>query len=293
MKIELDLLHNAYDYLNIALENYRVASEYGMHDEERSNYQKKLKWKISFVSLVQATELLLKEVLYRVHSNLIYQDIDSVGTSADKTVTINQAIKRINNFSHNCVCKEHEEFIRECSKLRNEFIHYKATIASEQIMKKFSMLYCIFEQLNADFIGDDITYYNESSKSTCLELKIFNERFTVYRGREVEKRYVEDVKKIISENEKFHYYIAKDNKKVHRVRFGNEKQTFGNKYLEAHGIENRTLNEVFTIYSDYTYCDDCLAKQGEYHNVHCDLEICPVCFKQLITCECIERLSEE
>ena len=33
-------------------------------------------------------------------------------------------------------------------------------------------------------------------------------------------------------------------------------------------------------------CGDCGAKRGFYHHVGCDCEACPVCGKQLISCEC-------
>lgn len=33
-------------------------------------------------------------------------------------------------------------------------------------------------------------------------------------------------------------------------------------------------------------CHDCLAKLGEYHHDGCDVERCPVCGDQLISCEC-------
>lgn len=78
MKIELDLLNNSYDYLNISLHNYKIANEFGNHDDERSNPLNKQRWKIAFVSLIQATELLLKQILFEIHPNLINQDIDSI-----------------------------------------------------------------------------------------------------------------------------------------------------------------------------------------------------------------------
>ena len=33
-------------------------------------------------------------------------------------------------------------------------------------------------------------------------------------------------------------------------------------------------------------CGDCGATQLEYHYVNCDMERCPVCNRQLLTCEC-------
>ncbi|MEK6873207.1 MAG: hypothetical protein AABW90_04355 [Nanoarchaeota archaeon] len=36
-------------------------------------------------------------------------------------------------------------------------------------------------------------------------------------------------------------------------------------------------------------CHDCniLNKEGNYHHFGCDMEICPLCKKQLISCNCI------
>lgn len=33
-------------------------------------------------------------------------------------------------------------------------------------------------------------------------------------------------------------------------------------------------------------CDDCLVEKGQYHVLGCDMEECPVCAGQLISCEC-------
>lgn len=35
-------------------------------------------------------------------------------------------------------------------------------------------------------------------------------------------------------------------------------------------------------------CGDCNALVGKYHHWGCDLEICPVCGGQLISCDCLE-----
>jgi hypothetical protein len=39
-------------------------------------------------------------------------------------------------------------------------------------------------------------------------------------------------------------------------------------------------------------CGDCGAKQGEYHTEGCDIERCPVCHTQLLSCDCDIEIIE-
>jgi hypothetical protein len=39
-------------------------------------------------------------------------------------------------------------------------------------------------------------------------------------------------------------------------------------------------------------CHDCGVKEGEIHHIGCDMEICPKCHKQLITCGCFNNKNE-
>ena len=36
-------------------------------------------------------------------------------------------------------------------------------------------------------------------------------------------------------------------------------------------------------------CGDCGAKMGYYHHANCDLERCPVCGGQLLSCDCFDN----
>jgi hypothetical protein len=34
------------------------------------------------------------------------------------------------------------------------------------------------------------------------------------------------------------------------------------------------------------FCSDCFARAGQYHAIGCDLEECPKCHRQMISCGC-------
>ena len=38
--------------------------------------------------------------------------------------------------------------------------------------------------------------------------------------------------------------------------------------------------------SEMDFCSDCFAKAGQYHAIGCDLEECPKCHRQMISCGC-------
>lgn len=72
MKIELNLHENSLDFLKESLVQYIIADDDGIHLSYKSDHKKKLKWKFAFINLVQATELLLKEILSEV-SPILYK----------------------------------------------------------------------------------------------------------------------------------------------------------------------------------------------------------------------------
>lgn len=49
-------------------------------------------------------------------------------------------------------------------------------------------------------------------------------------------------------------------------------------------IKRASKRDMFPTW--YGRCDDCGAKRGQYHHAGCDLERCPACGGQLISCDC-------
>lgn len=285
LKFEFDLLENSYDYIRSSFDLYFIADEYGNHDEQRTEIENKVNWKLAFVTMVQAVELLLKEILYRIHQNLIYEDIDLEKVTDKKTVNFQQALNRIDNFSNKSIESEKKLFLMNCSKLRNEFVHYKVSIQSEQIKSKYCKLYSIYKELYSTFIGKEINYNTRKHFNIQVDILYFNENIVVFRGREIDKNDLIDIKNQFIENSKYKYYITKHGQKVERIRYGSESKKIHEIFKEVH-------NYVFSNLDIYEICDECLAKQGEFHTEGCDLEVCPVCGGQIISCDCIAKDNE-
>lgn len=224
MKLKLNLLENSYDYIGSSLDLYVEADEYGTHDEQRSNFNKKVKWKLAFVTLVQAVELLFKEILRQINDNLIFENIDVEHPNESKTVSFSQSIIRINNMSDKCIPEK--IFLINCSKLRNQFIHYEMITTSEEIKSKYCQLFHLYIEIHRDFLKEDISQSIINKKRTVDEILNFNKNFEIFRGTEIRKDQLVIFKKEIEENQSYRFLITKDGKKINRIRYGEEKKYF-------------------------------------------------------------------
>lgn len=281
MKIIMNLLENSQDYIINSLEFYSVADEYGTHRKEKSNIEKKTKWKLAFISLVQGFELLLKYGLERINPTLIYDDIDVLQLSMDKTVTVSKAMLRLNNFGRNPYSDEERTFIKKCFSVRNQFIHCTVSIHTEEIKSKFAKLYVLYCNGYQYFSGMQLLFQNNKLKQYHEELYKFSQDMVIFRGEEVLKVDLDELKTDIEKWANHPYFITSSGVEVNRIAYGEEKSYIGYE-----------LSNNLSIYS-FEYCDDCGAKQGEYHLPLCDLEVCPICGGQKLSCNCDLYLSEQ
>jgi len=44
--------------------------------------------------------------------------------------------------------------------------------------------------------------------------------------------------------------------------------------------------DILPEMADGEFCHDCNATRGQYHHLGCDMERCPICWEQLISCGC-------
>lgn len=274
MKIKMDLLENAQDYVINALELYRVADEFGMYREDVAIKENKAKWKLAFVSLVQGLEILMKFGLEKINPALIYENIDATTLSVERTVKFVAALNRLSNLNNNPFSDDEIEFIKKCIKYRNNFTHYKVDMYAEEIKSKFAELYMLYCKGFEFYSGEKIYFNSDRLANLHLELCTFVEDYTFYRGVEVKKSELEEIKEEVKKWGGHSYFTTTTGKRVTRIAYGDE-------YKHCQDESG----ELYELYRG-KYCDDCGARLGEYHLPDCDLEVCPICKRQKISCNC-------
>jgi hypothetical protein len=211
-------------------------------------------WKFAIVNIAQAIELLLKERLRQEHSLLVYLDVDR----QRQTVGVDQALTRL------AKCKisfEEEDVVRikRARDIRNNIVHYDITIDEVQLRQSYTDLFEFIHAFHIEAFGEEIHAHieNELWMAEASLMEDFRREFIRYQGAEMIKTFpseILDSQFIIS------YYI--EGLAYDRVR-----------WEKPPGWE---LSE----------CGDCFVLPGQLHTPGCDLEPCPRCDRQWITCDC-------
>ncbi|MFI3211722.1 MAG: hypothetical protein R3Y24_00090 [Eubacteriales bacterium] len=277
MEIKLDILQNSIDYVKQSIELADIADEFGNHDKEKSNNDSKVKWKLSFICLVQAFELLAKGVLTEINTCLVYKDIDKEIDGFSKTINLSLAIRRLTSFSDIQYTELDINLINKAIRFRNEFIHYDVKLYTEELKVIYCRLLKLYTRTYTYFIENDF-FLNANNSRGYGNFMHFADWLVPFRGAEVRKDELSEIKKEIKENQKYHVYVENGNE-YKRVIYGKEKELFPELFD----------NERDSLLYEYKYCDECMAQLGEYHGERCDLEICPKCKGQRLSCNCFEK----
>lgn len=120
--MKFTLLGNAIDSLALGLEFALV------EDQDPS------KLKLSVLLIAQSVELLLKERLRREHWSLIYRNIESAGSPAALTVSIDEAEKRLSRIAGVDLSQDHKVALDELTDTRNQLQHFEIHLTFEQVV---------------------------------------------------------------------------------------------------------------------------------------------------------------
>lgn len=215
-------------------------------------------WKFAVLHMVQAVELSLKARLQSAHPSLIYENIDA----PKRTVTLAQAVTRITGAVRIPLTTRELRTIRKGSQWRDQIVHFEFEISPYQVETVYSQLFEFLTRFH-----NDHTDFGELHAKIDRELwakeaeliEFFRREVVLYNDLEVSRAWPAEV---MAAQE----YLT----------------------VELHGKEYARLRRGVDWPSLGEYpCHDCGIVDGQLHVPNCDMETCPRCFGQLISCGCL------
>jgi hypothetical protein len=215
-------------------------------------------WKFAVLHIVQSVELLLKARLQAEHPSLLYDNVDT----PKRTVTLGQAMGRIAGAARIPLSSRELRTIRKGSQWRDQIVHFEFEISPYQVETVYSQLFEFLTRFHNDHtdFGELHAYIDRGLWAKEAELiEFFRREVVLYNDVEVARTWPAEV------------MSAQEATKI-----------------ELHGREfDRLVRGVdWPSLGEYP-CHDCGIVDGQLHVPGCDMETCPRCFGQLITCGCL------
>ncbi len=243
----MSLLENAHDFLN---ESLRRA--------EQAKHQP-LSWKFAVLNVVQAIELLLKARLHAAHPSLIYENVDRPG----RTVSLDQAVGRITGAARIHLSSREHRSIRKAQKWRDAIVHYEFEMSPYEVESVYVQLFEFLMRFHDEHTDFGVLHEKIDPDLWPLEaelIEFFRREFVIYNGVEVLRSWPAEIMRAQTE-----LSIRLHGKEYERLRYGVEPGWEMTAHLPCH---------------------DCAVVKGQLHTPGCDVEACPRCFGQLLSCGC-------
>lgn len=258
--LELNLLENAFDYLNSALEYVKKARQ----------EQSQRAWKFAILNICHCIELLMKERLRQEHELLLYAQIDKYRpiTRTTSTVSWAVAIERLRYILGEDFKGIDAGRLDLAQSLRNQMVHYDVMLEFPQVYHHFANLanfaVRFYDETLKDLTGRDL--FSVLDRQLWKEEEdldsVFSHEMVYFNG--IFMRQV--LRDAIIEEQKRPILII-DGIEYERIRRGSETWWQDDEHL-------------------HRPCHDCSVVTGQIHLYECDMEQCPKCKEQLFSCDC-------
>jgi hypothetical protein len=215
-------------------------------------------WKFAVLNAVLSIELVLKARLQDEHPTLIYESVDS----RTRTVSLSLAVRRITEACRIPLTSREVRTIRKAGQWRDQIVHFEFEMSPYQVEAVYSQLFEFTTRFH-----NDHTQFGELHSKIDRELwpkeaeliEFFRREIVLWNGVEVPRTWPAQVMESQLET-----------------------------MIELQGVEFLRLKRGTDWPSrDGTSCHDCGIVDDMIHDFGCDMETCPRCFGQLITCGCL------
>jgi hypothetical protein len=211
-------------------------------------------WSFAILHLVQGLELLIKHVLQQQHPLFIYEDIDNPKHTASLTL----CLARLKSIAKVEVDEKEERAIKRASAQRNKIVHHEHELNPDYYRSVFVELFEFIHYFHAKHLQGELHDRIEDKlwRTEAELLAQFDNEWITYRGKHLPSKLPFDI------------VVAQRYSMLRMPDISGFAYLPREKYAGEHGPE----------------CTDCGVNTGEHHTAFCDIERCPSCRGQLLTC---------